>query len=539
MRQLFIKGNIYTFNKSISVVEAVVAENGRFIDMGSSDEMLKRWKLPDSQVIDLEGKTATPGLIDSHLHLGMIAYTFINMDVSGYTSRKEMLEKIRVSAEKLGPDEWLVGRGWDENLFTDGIIPTIQELDHAAPENPLFFSRICGHASIVNSKALEKSGYHKDIEVPEGGKIVLDDTTKQPTGLFLESASNLIRKHIPRYTYDVWKDAVKKAMKLAMSKGLTSVHTNDPHTLGGLDQTYRIYDELLNEEKLGLRCNLLINHDFLEDLHKKGMYAGYGNDTLQIGAVKLFSDGAFGRRTALLSDPYSDDPDNYGEAMYDQETIYDIIKRTRELDMPIAVHTIGDKGLENILDILDQFPVASYRDRLIHTQVLRSDLFERLVHSNRIADIQPRFLASDFPWVQDRLGDERIKHSYAWKSMMDAGIICAGGSDSPVEPVDPLLGIHAAVTRKTPGQAHEGYNPDEKLTMEDAFRLFTELGAYPTNEETVKGTIARGKLADMTVYSKNPFEMKDPDELLKTDIEMTIIGGNIKYDKKYSTKVDY
>jgi hypothetical protein len=529
MRKLFINGNFYTFNKTTPVIEAVAVENGRFIGIGSSDNILKNWKDQDSQVIDLGGKTATPGLTDSHLHLGLIAYTFINMDVRGFKSRKDMLEKIRVSANELEPGEWLVGSGWDENLFTDGSIPTIEELDHVAPENPLFVSRICGHASIVNSKALEKSAYHKDIEVPEGGKIVLDETTNQPTGLFLESAANLIRRHIPGYSYDVWKKAVRKAIQLALSKGLTSVHTNDPRTLGGLDQTYRIYDELLNEEKLGLRCNLLINHEFLDDLHDRGMYTGYGNDTLRIGAVKLFSDGAFGRRTALLSEPYSDAPDNYGEAMYDQDTLYDIVKRTRELDMPIAVHTIGDKGLENILDILDQFPVAAYRDRLIHTQVLREDLYKRLANPNRIADIQPRFLASDFPWVQERLGDERIKHSYAWKSMMDAGIICAGGSDSPVEPVDPLLGIHAAVTRKTPGQAHEGYNPDEKLTMEEAFRLFTELAAYPTNEETMKGTIARGKLADITVYSKNPFEMEDPDELLDTDIEMTIVGGEVKY----------
>ncbi|MFA1820960.1 amidohydrolase [Virgibacillus oceani] len=532
MRQLFINGRFYTFNNTKPRVEAVVAENGRFIDMGDSDTMLKYWRQPNSQIIDLEGKTATPGLIDSHLHLGLIAYTFINMDVTGYTSKKELLKKIHASTKELEPGEWLVGSGWDENLFTDGPIPTIQELDLVAPDNPLFVSRICGHASIVNSQALERSGYHEDIEVPEGGKIVLDETTKEPTGLFLESASNLIRWHIPGYSYDVWKDAVKKAMKLAMSKGLTSVHTNDPHTLGGLDQTYRIYDELLNEEGLGLRCNLLINHEFIDDLHERGMYAGFGNDTLQIGAVKLFSDGAFGRSTALLSEPYSDDPDNYGEAMYDQETIYDIVKRTRELDMPIAVHTIGDKGLENILDILDQFPASQHRDRLIHTQVLREDLFKRLAHPNRIADIQPRFLASDFPWVKDRLGDERIRHSYAWKSMIDAGIICAGGSDSPVEPVDPLLGIHAAVTRKTPGQTHEGYNPDEKLTMEEAFQLFTALGTYPTNEEMIKGTIARGKLADITVYSKNPFEMEDPDELLEMDIEMTVIGGEIKYERK-------
>jgi hypothetical protein len=532
MRQIFINGNFYTFNPNVPRTEAIVAENGRFIDMGSSDSMLSLWKEADSHVIDLQGKAATPGLIDSHLHLGQIAYQFIHLDVTGLTSKQEMLEKIRENAEKLTPGEWLVGRGWDENLYTDGSIPTIEELDRVAPQNPLFVSRICGHASVVNTKALEMSGYHEDIAVPEGGQIVLDETTKQPTGLLLESAGNLIQRHIPAHSYEVWKNAVRKAIQHALSKGLTSVHTNDPHTLGGVNQTYRMYDELLNEEKLGLRCNLLMNHDFLDELQKSGMYTGYGNDMLQIGAVKLFADGAFGRRTALLSEPYSDDPENYGEAMYDQDTLYDIVKRTRDLDMPIAVHTIGDQALENMLDILDQFPPAPYRDRLIHTQVLRKDLYKRLAKANLIADIQPRFLASDFPWVQERLGNERTRHSYAWKSMIDAGIICAGGSDSPVEPIDPLLGIHAAVTRKTPGDTHGGYVPDEKLTMEEAFQLFTEMGAYPTNEETVKGTIARGKLADITVYSSNPFEMEDPDELLETDIEMTIVGGEVKYRKE-------
>jgi predicted amidohydrolase YtcJ len=185
--------------------------------------------------------------------------------------------------------------------------------------------------------------------------------------------------------------------------------------------------------------------------------------------------------------------------------------------------------LENILDVLDQFPTVSYRDRLIHAQVLSEELIPRLQHSSRIADIQPRFIASDFPWVQERLGKERIKLSYAWKTLMDAGVICAGGSDAPVEPADPLLGIHAAVTRKKPGQNHEGYGPEQKLSMVEAFSLFTELGAYPTNEETIKGTIVRGKFADMTVYSKDPFAMEDADELLSTDIAMTIIGGEITY----------
>ncbi|WP_173427558.1 amidohydrolase [Mesobacillus campisalis] len=528
LRTIYTNGKIYTFNSRTPFVQAVVVENGRFIDMGSTADMLLQWG-SSAQIIDLEGNAATPGLIDSHLHLSIMADSFINLDLTGVTSKHEMLNKVQERALQLEPGQWIVGSGWDENLFTDGGIPVISELDYAAPANPVLLSRTCLHAALVNSNALKISGYHPLISVPEGGTVVLDEITKQPTGMLLESAMNIVRQNTPERSYQDWKNAMRQTIQFAMQRGLTSVHTNDPLYLGGLEQTWNIYNELLNGEQLGLRTNLLINHEFLKDLKDAGMYTGYGNDTLQIGAVKIFADGAFGRRTALLSEPYSDDSGNYGDAMYSQEQLYDIVRSSRELDMPIAVHTIGDKALENVLDVLDQFPAASYRDRLIHAQVLREELIPRLKHSSRIADIQPRFIASDFPWVEERLGKERIKLSYAWKTLMDAGVICAGGSDAPVEPADPILGIHAAVTRKKPGENHEGFCPEQKLTMVEAFRLFTELGAYPTNEETVKGTIARGKFADMTVYSKNPFGMEDADELLTTDIEMTIIGGEITY----------
>lgn len=531
MRKIYTNGIIYTFDNIQPVVEAVVIENGRIIDIGTTTDMIFHWNNVDCEIFDLEGKTVTPGLTDSHIHLSLVAEKFITLDLTGVTSKEEMLTKIQTRAKDLKEGEWIIGGGWDENLFQHGSTPTISELDYVAPRNPLFLDRICLHAALVNSKALEISNYHPSITVPEGGTIVLDQDTKRPTGVLLESAKNLISRHIPAHTYPILKNALRKAIQFAMEKGLTSVHTNDPLYLGGLDQTYQLYDELLNGEKLGLRTNLLINHEFLDDLRFSGMYTGYGNQTLQIGAVKIFADGAFGRRTALLSSPYADDFDNYGEAIFDSCALYDIVKNARELNMPVAVHTIGDQALENTIDVLDEFPAASHRDRLIHTQVLRKDLLRRLAKPSRIADIQPRFLASDFPWVEKRLGVDRLKLSYAWRSMQEAGVICAGGSDAPVEPVDPLLGIHAAVTRKKPGQTHNGYNPDEKLTMIEAFQLFTENGAYPTNEEHIKGTISRGKLADMTVYSNHPFRMIDPDELLTTKIEMTIIGGEIKYHR--------
>lgn len=527
-KSIFTNGVIYTLDATQPLVEAVVVEKGRIVDIGTHHEMMLQWGKNGSNIIDLQGKMVTPGLIDSHLHLSGVAFNFLDLDLTGVRSKSEMLEKIRDKANTVAPGKWLVGMGWDENLFTEGTIPTKEELDNVAPHCPVYLKRICHHAFLVNSKALEMCQYQPSIEVPAGGTIVLDPATKKPTGLLLESASQLITKYIPERTYEELKHGLQQAMQFAVKKGLTSVHTNDPAYLGGMDQTYKMYDELINHEGQGLRCNLLIDYPYLTELIERGMNAGYGNEKLQIGAIKIFADGAFGRRTALLSEPYHDAPNQLGDAMYDQAALYQVVKEIREHSMPLAVHTIGDKALENILDILDQLPKVEYRDRIIHTSLVRNDLVQRLADPSRIADIQPRFVVGDYPWVKERVGEKRESYLYAWKTMLDSGVLCAGGSDAPVEPVDPLLGIHAAVTRRAPGDSHAGWNPKEKLSTFEAVKLFTIGGAIATNEENQKGTISRGKLADMTVYSNNIFTLEDPDLLLKTKIEMTIIDGEIK-----------
>jgi predicted amidohydrolase YtcJ len=530
-KTIFTNGSIYTLDATQPIVETVVVDQGRIVDIGSHHEMILQWGRNGSNIIDLQGRMVTPGLTDSHLHLSGVAFNFLDLDLTGVKSKGEMLDKISEKANTVGPGKWLIGMGWDENLFTEGNIPTIEELDQVSPHCPVYLKRICYHAFLVNSKALEMSQYHPSNAVPTGGTVVLDPITKKPTGLLLESASQLITKYIPERTYQELKNGLLQAMQFAVKKGLTSVHTNDPAYLGGLDQTYKMYDELINQEGQGLRCNLLIDYPYLHQLKEKGMYAGYGNEKLQIGAIKIFADGAFGRRTALLSEPYHDDPNQFGDAMYDQQTLYQIVNEIRAQSMPVAVHTIGDKALENVLDILDQFPKVKFRDRIIHTSLVRNDLVQRLADPSRIADIQPRFVVGDYPWVKERVGEKREPYLYAWKTLLASGVMCAGGSDAPVEPVDPLLGIHAAVTRRTPWDTHAGWNAKEKLSMLDAVKLFTVGAAFATNEENLKGTISRGKLADMTVYSNNLLTIENPDELLKTEIEMTIIDGEIKFEK--------
>jgi predicted amidohydrolase YtcJ len=527
-KTIYTNGVIYTLDENHPIVETVVVEDEKIIDLGSHRDMTLQWGRAHSETIDLNGKMVTPGLIDSHMHLSGVAFNFLDLNLTGVTSKSEMLDRIKARAKLMAQGQWLVGMGWDENLFEDGAIPTIDELDHVAPHCPIYLKRICHHAFLVNTKALEMSGYQPGNSVPMGGTVVLDPNTKLPTGLLLESASGLITNHIPEKTYDDLKAGLKAAMKFAVSQGLTSIHTNDPVYLGGFDQTYKLYDELINQEQNGLRCNLLIDYSFLKRMKETGMVTGFGNEKLQIGAVKLFADGALGRRTALLSEPYHDQPGQYGEAMQTQEELYEMVREVREAGMPVAIHTIGDQALANVLEILDQFPNVSHRDRLVHTSIIRKELLPRLAVPNRIADIQPRFVVSDYPWVIERIGEEREQDLYAWKTLLSSGLLCAGGSDAPVEPVDPLLGIHAAVTRKSPGQTHKGWNEKEKLGMIEAIKLFTIGGVQATSEEKIKGTISKGKLADMTVFSKNLLSMKDPDELLETKIEMTIIDGTIQ-----------
>lgn len=531
VKTIFINGQIYTMNPKEPIVQSIFTQNERIMDMGTNDEILLQWGRNGTTIIDLEGRSVVPGLIDSHLHISSVGINLQELNLTNVKTTDDLLESIRKWAVNRKPGEWILGRGWDENIFPDKRIPSIEELDRVSPNTPLFLPRICGHASLVNSTALKVSGYHLDMNVPYGGTIVLDPTTKKPTGLLLETASTIISKHIPEKSYDHLKSALQAGLQQAISLGLTSIHTNDPSYLGGARQTYKMFDELINQDGIGPRSNLLIDYEYLEEMITSEMSTGYGNDKVKIGAIKLFADGALGGRTAHLTEPYLDDPHNVGNAMYDNEVLFQLIRDIRLQDMPVAIHTIGDQALIDVLDILDQFKPSNYRDRLIHVSILNEQLIQRLRSPHRIVDIQPKFVSSDYPWIEDRIGKKRARFAYPFKSLLDNGVLSAGGSDAPIEPLNPLLGIHAAITRRKAEESHDGYNEQEKLSMHEAIHLFTVGGAYATNEENLKGTLERGKLGDMTILSKDPFRMENPDELLTTETEMTVIGGVIRYQR--------
>lgn len=531
VKTIFINGQVYTMNPKEPIVQSIFIHNERIVDMGTNEGILLQWGRNGAKIIDLEGRAVLPGLIDSHLHISSVGINSQELDLTNVKSTADLLDSIEKWAVNMKPGEWILGRGWDENVFPDRRIPSIEELDKVSSNKPLFLPRICGHAFLVNSTALKISGYHPNMNIPYGGTIVLDPNTNKPNGLLLETASTIISKHIPEKSYGQLKSALQAGLQQAIRLGLTSIHTNDPNYLGGARQTYRLFDELINHEGIGPRSNLLIDYDYLEEMVTSGMSTGYGNDKVRIGAIKLFADGALGGRTAHLSEPYLDDPCNVGNAMYDNEVLFQLIRDIRLQNMPVAIHTIGDQALINVLDILDQFKPSKYRDRLIHVSILNEQLIQRLSSPHRMVDLQPKFVSSDYPWIEDRLGKHRARFAYPFKSLLDKGVISAGGSDAPIEPLNPLLGIHAAITRRKAGESHNGYNESEKLSMYEAIHLFTVGGAYATNEENLKGTLERGKLGDMTILSKDPFQMESPDELLTTETEMTVIGGEVRYQR--------
>lgn len=531
-KSLFVNGTFITLDEKCPIATAVYVEDDMIKDVGEASHLRNKYVVSPANIIDLQGQYVLPGLTDSHMHLIAHGLKLKSLDFSNCESALEMKQLLQQKIESTPPGEWIVGRGWNENNFDDQKIFTKEELDEMSKQHPMFLTRICGHAHLVNSVALCIAKVGDDALDPPGGKLVRNESG-QLTGLLLEHAGDVVQQHVPKETYNDLKDALLLGIKDCWRLGLVGCHTEDVRYSGGFNQTYRLFDEVLHQESHPFRVHQLIYHEHIEEMIQSPYERGDQSRYFCLGAMKIFADGAMGGRSALLSEPYADDPTTNGVAIQPQEQLNELVKKARQHYLPIAVHTIGDLALEMTLNAIEQHRLheSLFPDRIIHAQVLRPELVERMKKLPLIIDIQPRFLAADFPWVIERLGKERSKQSYAWKTLLDAGLTCAGGSDAPIEPVDPLLGLHAAVTRIRPDEPlHEGYNPEQKLTPTQALHLFTTGSARTENKEHLKGTITVGKYADFTVLNKNLLET-NPHEWLTTDVQMTVVGGNVVFEK--------
>ena len=379
--------------------------------------------------------------------------------------------------------------------------------------------------ALVNTKALNLAGITKDTADPADGVIVRDENG-EATGFLLEGAQDLVLDIIPEPTEQMLTEALQTSVKDLLSLGLTGAVTDDLGYYGDYKNPLQAFKNVIGIDK-NFRAHLLRRSSvFKQSMEEKAVY---DEPWITPGEMKFFIDGALGGKTALLSEPYTDTPQTSGIAVHSDEEIDELVALARSYGEAVAVHIIGDEAVEKILDAIEKYPVSDgKKDRLIHVNVLRTDLVERMEKLPVVLDIQPIFVSSDFPWVMDRLGENRLDWAYAWKKLLDRGFICGGGSDAPVEEVDPLLGIYAAVTRRKPGETHEGYLPDEKLSRFESVSLFTTGSAATIGKSTERGKLAVGYDADFTVLDKDLFEVEE-EEILAATVQLTVVAGEVVY----------
>ena len=509
-----ISGNIITINPSRPQAQAVAIRNSRIIEVGENAEIESLIK-KSTKVVDLNGKTVVPGLIDTHIHLAEFGKTLTEINLRGIRSIKEMQHKLKNRVEKTEEEEWILGRGWDQDRLKEKRYPTRWDLDKVSPNNPVVLTRVCGHLCVVNTRTLKKAGITTETASPPAGRID-KDSTGEPTGILRENAMNLVHRIIPELSEHQLMKACRLACQKAVEAGLTSVHW-----IINSEAEIRTIQKLRAQKELPLRVYLLIPVGFLDHLIGLGLSAGFGDDMVRIGGVKIFADGSLGARTAALHESYSDDPSTKGMMIYKEDKLEELILKTHKARLQLAVHAIGDQAIDIVITALEKtlkrIPREDHRHRIEHASVLNEILISRMKKLGVIASVQPHFVVSDF-WIADRLGPKRARWTYPFKTLIEEGVPTTGGSDCPVEPVKPLLGIQAAVFRKS--------FPEEQISVDEALCMYTIDAAFATFEEDAKGSIEIGKLADLVVLSRDPRKVP-PDEIKDIVVEKTFVGGRM------------
>ncbi|MGG0719796.1 amidohydrolase [Robertmurraya massiliosenegalensis] len=529
MGTLWYGGLIYTLQDEDHVVEAILTEKDRIIAMGNVEKLEQDFAHMIQDKFHLHGRTLLPGFVDSHIHLIGHGEKLMRLNLSTYTSKADVLMAIKEYASSLNEGEWIIGEGWNENLWGDAKTIDRNDIDMVVPHHPVLLKRICRHVLVVNSFALQEASIQDEMDTPQGGVIEKDEEGKL-TGVFKEKAQDMMLDAVPNASEEQLKKALRMAIKDAYEKGLTGVHTEDLSYYNGFENTYQLFKDVIEKEEHYFRAHLLVHYSVLEDFKRAGGQFLQGNQWIEFGAMKIFADGSLGGRTALLSHPYADDPETSGVAIYTQEELNELVAKAREIRMPVAIHAIGDKAFEMVVQAIEAHPlVGNGKDRIIHAQILRKELIDRVKKLPVILDIQPSFLASDFPWVIDRIGEGKLDYCYAWKTLLSEQLTCAGGSDAPIEEVSPLLGIHAAVARVSQ-QTQEVYQPEEALSTYEAVCLYTKGSASAACHEVDRGIIKEGFLADFTILDQDIFHCA-PHEIRNINVESTVIGGKPVYTK--------
>jgi len=538
-------GTIYTVEEGNPSVEAVAVSGDRIVYAGDLAG-IKKFEGENTKIIDLQGKTMTPGFIEGHGHFMGLGYNELQLDLMNVTSYEELVQKVNEAIAKAQPGQWIVGRGWHQDKWTtkpEKMIkgfPTHQLLSSFSPNNPVFLRHASGHAGFANAKAMQLAGVNQlsveklGSDLGEGGEIILDELGN-PTGLFNERAQGLIGQHIPENSDETQSQALELAIAASLRNGITSFHD-----AGVSRENIELFKKFKDEGKLNTRLYVMLtgfDSELLYEWFRKGPEIDSAN-LLTIRSIKLNCDGALGSRGAWLLEPYTDRKDFSGMPTLSMDTVMKISREGLNNGFQVCSHAIGDRANKEILDryeiaFKEKPEIKDHRYRIEHAQHVHPSDIPRFGALGVIPAMQAVHMSSDRPWAIDRLGEKRIKEgAYMWQSLLKSGAIIVNGTDVPVEPINPIASFFASVTRQTlKGEPEGGYEPEEKMTRIQALKSYTLDAAYGAFEEKQKGSIAPGKLADFTVFTKDLMTVPDQ-ELLSTEIAMTILGGQVLYERK-------
>ena len=522
-----LSSKIFTGNPNQPQAEALGIAGNRIVIVGNNEAVEERIT-NKTEVFEMPGRLITPGLVDAHLHFLSFGMSLKWLNLRNLHSLKACREKIRKAVSEHKPGEWIIGRGWNQNQWDDPTEPILKDIDDLTPQNPALMARACGHCIWINSLALLAAGINKSTPEPPGGQIDRDPDTGAPNGL-LREARHLIEAHIPPPSLEDRKAAIMRAQEEALRFGLTGVHSCER-----LEQ-WEAAEALDREDKLKIRIHHLLPPEEIATASDKGILNDYKSDHLWFGHVKFFADGSLGAGTALLHDPYNNAPeDACGIACSTKEELQEKAELAYRFEKDVAIHAIGDLAVTNALEAIKsarkKYP-GTRRDRIEHVQLVRSEDFDVFKEMDVVASVQPVFLPTDWKPAEKLWGSERCENAYAWKTIRDAGVRHQFGSDAPVEPIRPVLGIQAAVTRQgTDGSPAGGWRPNQKLGLEEAIEGFTKTAAWTSRKEAELGSIEPGKKADLTVFSQDLFSTP-PETWHEVDVEVTVVNGEVVYRK--------
>ena len=533
--KLFINGEIYSMKKEGEKFQSLGVKDGKITFLGTDEEAKN---VSSKELIDLKGKMMIPGMADAHLHLYAYCQNLTFVDLSKVHNINEMINLMKEKVKNVKKGDWVKGVNFDQSKWKENRFPTLEEMDSISKDNPIIIKRCCLHAVVANSKALEIASIGKNYQAGSGGIVELDKDG-MPNGILREQSTKVFDDILPDPLKDieVQKKIMQDVLNDMSSKGITTIHTYAAK-IWQYNEDISIYKNFEKEEKLPLRVTVCIDELFEpEILTEEKLNNPYRK--VQLGAYKIFSDGSMGSRSAALKKPYSDDPQNSGFMLFTQEELNNKILTGYEHGLQPAIHAIGDRALDMTLSAIE-YTLKTTKEkgmtdeeqkkrlpfRIIHVQMIDDDLLERMKKLPLVLDIQPIFLCTDLHWIEDRIGKERLKGSFALKTMEKAGLIQTGGSDCPVETYEPLKGIYAAVTRQDmEGYPTEGFLPEERLSVYEALCMYTKNVPYATGQESVLGTLEIGKFADLTVLEKNLFKI-DKKEIKDVKVEQTYVAGN-------------